>query len=221
MVGYVAQAFKLRYTGSLMAFTFCQRWAKRWVNFRRLPFMCAPARQWMRSFGCTVPASCQIYGCPRLWKMEGKVILGERVMLNSLAYWYRMGQPFKTILGSTRTGVIEIGDDCAINGTAMFATERITIGKRVMIGAGTRIMDTHQHPVDSVPRRYSQDDKAEPVVIEDDAWIGVDTLILPGVTIGKGSVIGAKSVVTKSIPADVIAAGAPARVVRELELEKH
>ncbi len=142
--------------------------------------------------------------------------MGERVMMNSLANFYRMGQPFRCILGTTKKGIITIGDDCAINGTAMFATERIDIGKRVMIGAGTRIMDTHQHPVEVVPRRFSPDDPPSPILIEDDVWIGVDAIVMPGVTIGHGSVIGAKSVVTKSIPSMVIAAGIPARVIREL-----
>ena len=55
-----------------------------------------------------------------------------------------------------------------------------------------------------------------PVVIEDDVWIGANTVVLPGVTIGKGTVIGAGSVVTHDIPAGVVAFGAPCRVIREI-----
>ncbi len=145
------------------------------------------------------------------------MILGERVMLCSLAYMYRMGLPFRCTLGAMKQGVIEIGDDSQINGTAIFASSKITIGKRVMIGAGTRIMDTHQHAVDRVPHLHVPDDKPKPITIEDDVWIGVDVIIMPGVLIGKGSVIGAKSVVTNSIPPMVVAAGIPAKVIRELK----
>lgn len=169
----------------------------------------------MRLFGCHVPVSCAIYGVPNMARLENKVILGERVMLNSVGYIYRLGQEFPCTLGTGKYGVIEIGDDCGINGTAIFAQEKVTIGKRVMIGGGSRILDIHCHPVDVVPRRYSPDTVApQPVVIEDDVWLGMEVIVLPGVRIGHGSVIGARSIVTKDIPPMVVAAGIPATVIR-------
>lgn len=62
-------------------------------------------------------------------------------------------------------------------------------------------------------------EKASPIIIEDDVWIGADVTILPGVRIGKGSVIGAKSVVTKDIPSNVIAAGNPCQILRAITEE--
>ena len=87
------------------------------------------------------------------------------------------------------------------------------------------IMDTDVHEIDYLARRgenvLNQNSpqatvQSVPVTIEDDVWIGANCQILKGVTIGARSVIGAGSVVTKSIPADCIAAGNPCRVVREL-----
>ena len=171
----------------------------------------------MRLYGCTVPSSCRIFATPHMMRMEGKAILGEHVMLNSLGYLYRLGQEFPMVLATGKNGVIEIGEDSGINGTAIYAEQSVKIGKRVMIGGGSRIMDIDCHPIDALPRRYAPEaNPSRPVVIEDDAWLGAEVFVMPGVTIGRGSVIAARSVVTSDIPAGVVAAGIPARVVREL-----
>jgi maltose O-acetyltransferase len=88
-----------------------------------------------------------------------------------------------------------------------------------MCGANVTITDTDWHPVDWRDRVNGQA-KAAPVVIGDDVWLGMNVTILKGVEIGNQSVIGAGSVVTRSIPAGVIAAGQPAVVVRELAADK-
>ncbi|MFA6523248.1 MAG: acyltransferase [Candidatus Peribacteraceae bacterium] len=197
--------------------TLLQRLAKRWVGLRKKPLLCFYSRIWMRLFGCTVPASAKIYGFPNLLRHEGKIIIGERVMMNSLRSIYRFGQPFpRMVLSTTKTGVIEIGDDAGLNGSAIHAEKKVFIGKRVMIGAGCRIADVSFHPVDAVPRRHLEDKEPQEVRIEDDVWLGVDVQVGKGVTIGKGSVIGAKSMVTSDIPPFVLAAGTPAKVIRPL-----
>ncbi len=91
---------------------------------------------------------------------------------------------------------------------------KVTIGNYVMFGPNVTIAVTG-HPVHPDLRREGGM-YALPVVIDDDVWIGCNTVILPGVTIGKGSVIGAGSVVTKDIPANVIAVGNPCGVLREI-----
>lgn len=171
----------------------------------------------MRLFGCRVPRSARINGRPNLWLHKGKLILGERVAMTSIPSIYEPGMGFSRCMFSTsRDGVIEIGDDSCMAGAVIVAHKRVTIGKRVMIGGGVRILDTDYHPTDTVPRRYAPEPEPRPIVIEDDVMLCVDVLVLPGVTIGRGSVIGAKSVVTSDIPPMVVAAGAPARVVREI-----
>lgn len=77
--------------------------------------------------------------------------------------------------------------------------------------------DTDAHPMDYIARRNgSEDTKSAPIVIEDDAWIGAQCIILKGVTIGARSIIGAGSIVTRSIPSDCVAAGNPCKVIRKL-----
>ncbi len=101
-----------------------------------------------------------------------------------------------------------------MTGASLCAAERITIGDNVVIGANSSIMDTDFHPLNPQTRKERpQDAKTAPVVVEDDVFIGMNALILKGVTLGKGCVIGAGSVVTRSIPSMVIAAGNPARVI--------
>jgi maltose O-acetyltransferase len=87
----------------------------------------------------------------------------------------------------------------------------VAIGDRTLIGPAVQIY-TATHPLDAVERRSRE--FAKPVTIGADVWIGGGAIICPGVTVGDRAIIGAGSVVTKAIPADVIAAGNPARVIR-------
>ncbi|MFF4235579.1 sugar O-acetyltransferase [Actinomadura geliboluensis] len=90
----------------------------------------------------------------------------------------------------------------------------ITIGSDVQIGPNVQLL-TPTHPL-APERRRAKLEAAEPIVIEDNVWLGGGTIVLPGVTIGENSVIGAGAVVTKDVPANVVAVGNPARVIRSL-----
>ncbi len=110
---------------------------------------------------------------------------------------------------------ITIGNNVGMSSTRMWIHDALTIGNDVKIGGNVLIIDTDCHPMDYRVRRTSNEGtKSAPIIIEDDVWIGAQSIILKGVTIGARSIIGAGSVVTKSIPADCIAAGNPCRVVR-------
>jgi acetyltransferase-like isoleucine patch superfamily enzyme len=112
---------------------------------------------------------------------------------------------------------LEVGINFAMTGGVLCAAERITIGNNVVVGANTTIIDTDFHPLNSIDRNLSPTEGIiAPVLIEDDVFLGMNSLILKGVTIGNGSVIGAGSVVTHDIPPRVIVAGNPARIIREL-----
>ena len=120
---------------------------------------------------------------------------------------------------------IHIGDNTEINMNCVFLDcNRITIGRNVMIAPGVHIY-TVFHPLKASERYILPPGEkvpmalglTAPVTIGDDVWIGGNTVVLPGVTIGRGSVIGAGSVVTKSIPENVLALGNPCRVVRLIE----
>lgn len=90
----------------------------------------------------------------------------------------------------------------------------VRIGDHVLFGPAVQIY-TASHPLNADERRSGLE-FGKPVVIESDVWIGGGAIVCPGVTIGRGSVIGAGAVVTKDIPAGVFAAGNPCRVIREL-----
>ena len=103
-----------------------------------------------------------------------------------------------------------IGVDCELNGFG-----GITIGDYVMMGPETVIYtENHSTKRTDIPMQQQGYEAPKPVVIEDDVWIGRRVIILPGVTIGKGSVIGAGAVVSKDIPPYSVAVGVPARVVK-------
>lgn len=114
---------------------------------------------------------------------------------------------------------ISIGDGTLINNnfTAIAEHSSITIGKRVLIGAGVEIFDSDFHGLSISDRGLSQPAWAKPVVIEDDVFLGSNVRVLKGVSIGKNSVIANSSVVVKSIPSGVIAGGNPARVIRTID----
>lgn len=111
---------------------------------------------------------------------------------------------------------ILIGRNVFVNYDCVFLDcNRITIGDDVQIGPAVQIY-TAQHPTDPETRRSGLE-YALPVVIGDNAWIGGGTIVCPGVMIGADTVIGAGSVVTRDLPAGVIAAGNPCRVLKAIE----
>jgi acetyltransferase-like isoleucine patch superfamily enzyme len=110
---------------------------------------------------------------------------------------------------------LRIGPGTYINrGTFIDVTESLLIGKQVAIGPGCYITD-HDHGSNITKPPLAQEMIGKPTRIGDWVWIGANVVILKGVVIGERTIVGAGSVVTKSLPADVIAAGVPARVIRQ------
>lgn len=103
-----------------------------------------------------------------------------------------------------------IGNNCGFSGVSIRAGKSIIIGNNVRCGANCLIMDSDGHMDDW------RSGKPQPVIIGDNVWLGYNVTILKGVTIGENSLIGACSVVTKDIPANVVAVGNPCRVVRKI-----
>lgn len=109
-----------------------------------------------------------------------------------------------------------LGDHVGLNGTSIVCIEKISIGDFSNI-ADAYITDTSAHPISIDRRLYSvQDVPADNVYIGKNVWISVNSVILKGVHIGDNSVIGACSLVRKSLPPNVLAAGIPAKIIREL-----
>lgn len=119
--------------------------------------------------------------------------------------------PFHCDLGFN----IKLGNNVLINyDCALLDTGEIFIGDNVLIGPGSKIV-TANHPMDAKERR-DWSVSCRPIRIEEDVWIGAGVVVLPGVTVGARSVVGAGSVVTKDIPPDTVAAGNPAAIIRRL-----
>lgn len=127
-------------------------------------------------------------------------------------------------------GSIEVGEWCYVGaGTRVWSSCGIKIGNRVLIAHNCDLHDFNAHPLDADARHLhfreivtrghpaDLDVGRAPVTVEDDAWIGFGASVMKGVTIGKGSIVAARSVVTRSVPPWVLVAGNPARIVRELD----
>ncbi|MGR6743379.1 acyltransferase [Microbacterium sp. F1-18] len=111
---------------------------------------------------------------------------------------------------------ITIGDDTYVNYEVMFdAPAHITIGARCLIGMGTKLI-TGTHKMGGADRRGGPA-YARAVTIEDGCWLGANVTVLPGVTIGRGSVVAAGAVVSSDLPANGLYGGVPAKLIRKLD----
>jgi acetyltransferase-like isoleucine patch superfamily enzyme len=110
---------------------------------------------------------------------------------------------------------LKIGNYNGFSGTAIFCANKIEIGNYCNFGGNTSIWDTDFHPLDYELRRNKLGGTATgTIIIGDDVFIGANTIVLKGVSIGNRSIIGAGSIVTKDIPSDEIWAGNPAKFIR-------
>lgn len=151
-------------------------------------------------------------------KESGAVVMGKHVSCYS-------GCSFSV----GHRGRVTIGDFTLLNGALIMAEDRIDIGSHCLISWNVGIADSDFHPLEPAQRLidaqalapFLKDKpprpklKTAPVIIQDNVWIGMNAVILKGVTIGENSVIAAGSVVTKDVPANAVVAGNPALVVKE------
>ena len=120
--------------------------------------------------------------------------------------------PFYCVYGQN----IYIGDHVFLNVLCtILDCNEVHIGHHVMIGPGVQIY-TAAHPLQAETRNQGWE-VAKPIVIEDNVWLGGSAILLPGVRIGRNAVVGAGAVVPRSVPANTVVAGNPARVLREIE----
>ena len=135
-------------------------------------------------------------------------LIGERAAPVKIGVWGR----------ELDSGSITIGDYVLVSpGSRISASDEITIGDSVMLANGVYITDSDWH---GIYDRTARDARVAPVHIGDNVWLGDGSTVLKGVTIGENSVVGANAVVTRDVPANVVVAGNPARVVKELDRER-
>jgi maltose O-acetyltransferase len=150
---------------------------------------------------------CEEYNTGYKTPDERREIL-ERLLMDEVDEDAMINPPFRCDLGFN----LKLGKRALINSNCMFLdSNRIILGDYVMIGPNVTII-TPDHSRDPRSRR-AVGTVSRPVVIEDDAWIGAGSIILPGVTIGKGSIVGAGSVVTKDVEPGTTVAGNPAKPI--------
>jgi acetyltransferase-like isoleucine patch superfamily enzyme len=171
--------------------------------------------------GVSVHKSLKIYGRPLVFVAAGgRIEIAENVTLNSdpLRYHLHMNSPVK-LLADRADSRISIGANTRLNGACIHAWQRVQVGEGCLIAAGVQICDANGHQLSfpDVEQRISTRDDPQAVVIEDHVWIGYNALILPGVRVGRGSVVAAGSIVTRDVPPNCLVGGIPAKVLRRFD----
>lgn len=175
---------------------------------------------WLRSAGVQLGKNVKCYGMPLLQvRKGGKIIIGDHATLRSISRGNAIGINHRIVFTThSSEACIEIGNHVGMSGGAICCKSHIKIGDNTLLGANTIIADNDMHPVNPENRRYNDNDAdipAREVNIGNNVWIGADVFICKGVSIGDNTVIGAKSLVSKSIPANCVAAGNPAKVIKK------
>lgn len=144
-------------------------------------------------------------GKPRI-ENWGTMQLGSHVVLRSLMV------PVELATGPG--ALLRIGNQCSLNyGVSIGALQRVELDDRVRVGPYVMIIDSEFHDAYQRNRRPTP----RPVHIHSDVWIGAKAAILPGVTIGRGSIVATGAVVTRDVPPFSVVAGVPATVVKSLD----
>ena len=180
-------------------------------------FLFVKLRIWKYQFlsSCNRVVGKPILYQPLQLKGNGRISFGKNIqigVINSPGYYSN----YCYIEARTEESEIIIDDNVALNnGFSAVALTKITIKKNVLIGINCSIVDNDGHNLDANQRLVGKPKSVE-VFIDENVFLGNNVTVLKGVMIGKNSVIGNGSVVTKNIPENVIAAGNPAKIIRNL-----
>jgi acetyltransferase-like isoleucine patch superfamily enzyme len=161
--------------------------------------------RYLKLLGLTTGRDCNIGRITSEW--PNKISIGNKCTIQDNVD-FRIAHPF------SKENFIQIGDNTFIGRCVEFNSDHsVIVGNNVLIASNTTIVDVG-HKIEIEKLINKQPIISQPIRIEDDVWIGTQCVILQGVTIGKGSVIGAGSIVNKSIPEYQIWAGTPAKFIR-------
>ena len=145
---------------------------------------------------------------------NGKIKLGDNVALDS----YPNGELIKTgLFAHLENSIIQVGDNSILSGTIIHCRNKITIGENCLFGPGVVILDNDSHnlSIDPITRRTGKI-ADNPVIIGNNVWIGMRSIIMKGVHIGNNSIIAAGSIVTKNVPDNQLFGGNPASFIKNL-----
>lgn len=145
--------------------------------------------------------------------------IGNNVTFYSRAWGYHGGMPFgTTILADAKGALISIGSGCRLNGTYIHAKKNIVIGENCVIAAGTNILDSNGHELIS-SNRTQNTDKPKDIIIGNNVWICLNSVILKGTEIGNNCVIAANSVVKGNFPDNSLIQGNPAKIISQIPIK--
>ncbi len=187
----------------------------RFVKYRVLGFS-APLSNPKAKYLTYDPTATVLFGNIQNYQYDpSKIVIGAHA------------QMYGRIIVFAQGGYVQMGEYSLLGENSYITSmEKVIIGNRVLISWNVSIFDSNSHPISPEQRHIhfknlateGLDIPTAATIIEDDVWIGCNSIILKGVTIGKGAIVAAGSVVTKSIPPFTMVAGNPARIVKQLEV---
>lgn len=186
-----------------------------------LKFNCLTPRIFLRLNKVEYGKKLKLIGWPFIFRFKrAKIKIGNKVRINSNFWSNLLGLSQRTIIIARGKGSIEIGDKSGISGATIYAVDSIKIGEKCLVGANTKIVDNDFHPVDPVSRLNGDNSKIKhsPITIGDNVFIGTNSIILKGTTIGNNCVVGAGSVVSGKFEDNCVIAGNPAKVIKVFEI---
>lgn len=171
---------------------------------------------WLKLNKVSYGKGIKLGGWPFIFRFpQAKLSIGENCSINSNFLSNLIGLYQRTIIIARGEGEIRIGNHVGISGTTLYARELIEVGDDTVIGANTKIFDNDFHSLDPEERRNDVYDTlvTRPVYIGKNVFIGCNSIILKGTTIGDNCIVGAGSVVHGTFPDGVTIAGNPAKII--------
>lgn len=174
---------------------------------------------WFYKKSIKIGKGCRVDFNSRLWIIgkDSEIVLGDNCYIRSREFGYHVGMPFPCTLYAVGGGKIDIGNGCRLNGVFINSEKSIKIGDNCVIASGVQMMDSNGHVVHSLNRTIGRDNPKE-IVIGNNCWIGLNSIVLKGTTLGNNCVVGAGSVVSGLFPDNVIVKGNPAQIVGEVKV---
>lgn len=202
-----------------------------WRNLRSVPYIirrlhlnammiCSNVLMSLRCYFWQVKIgrNCRFFGLLTfdIHPQSSSVVIGNNCVFRSHWLSNTIGLKQRCFISTGARAEISIGSNCGFSGTVINAYKYVSIGNNVFCGANVTICDNDRHPVLADERVAGAIPIGKEIQIKDNVWIGMNTLVLKGSIVGANSVIAANSVVTGEIPANVLAGGIPARIIRFL-----
>lgn len=170
-------------------------------------------RFYLNTIGIKCPNG-RFYGWCSFFRRSGStIIIGKNAKFNNSHWSNHIGLNHRCIISTmSEDAQLTIGNNLGMSSSTITCFKNINIGNNVRIGANCVVADGDFHLDDS------RVGAPKPVTIKDNVWLGYGVIVMKGVTIGENSIIGMNSVVTRDIPANSIAVGSPAKVIKTLEV---